>query len=368
MVFEHWRRTFFFVHRLDQTESGKTIKDENADETKSSDAEEIPGLDLKKVEKAEPFKRRPRPLLALSPMLEEIPEEKGGKDANGKQNRSEPASKKGRQARKHGSVLSPPGLSEDVIYESPEGRDSPKTDKSDKSETGYCSQSSDMLSPTELSLEDMTQDNQELRTAEAFKTSRVFDIFTADKTGDTNRSRSDPISGMTNNQAKLIKESVSERDVPTKWTSNSEPNLASSQPALPNDPRAVSVQEVATESQEKPVKGHARKSSAGSPEALKSSSATTFDTEVSNQRTDSQRSYASTPESPVPAPMQPKPKKVKPVSCEFIFFFSLCFLSLAILEFCWYFLKPLFVYGLIRTYLLDLFLVRLDLVESDSTW
>ena len=84
-------------------ESPRVIK-----ETIIGDKDLINALGEKKHEKSEIIKRRPRAILAATPMLEEIPEEKShgsGSDTNNARIATDDSKNKGKKGKKHSSIL-----------------------------------------------------------------------------------------------------------------------------------------------------------------------------------------------------------------------------------------------------------------------
>ena len=208
--------------------------------------------------------------------------------------------------------------------ESVEGRESPRTDRSEKAETGYFSGSLSSTPNQLSSLDDMMLAESptfiDYSDNDAFKQNRVLDMFSDGKTTDTARSRSDPMptSALTNEKPNLAPVVVSDV-IESQWTSNSEPNLASRNiTPSPKPKRSISSQEVPVEAKEV-VKD--RTPSTESSGSLLSPVGSPFDQPVfSHQRTDSQKSFSSTssvPASPVTLTALPKAKQ-KPVS--FLFF------------------------------------------------
>ena len=77
-------------------------------ETIIGDKDVINALGEKKHEKSEIIKRRPRAILAATPMLEEIPEEKShgsGSDTNNARIATDDSKNKGKKGKKHASIL-----------------------------------------------------------------------------------------------------------------------------------------------------------------------------------------------------------------------------------------------------------------------
>ena len=209
--------------------------------------------------------------------------------------------------------------------ESAEGRESPRTDRSEKAETGYFSGSLSSTPNQLSSLDDMMLAESptfiDYSDNDAFKQNRVLDMFSDGKTTDTARSRSDPMpaSALTNEQPNLAPAVVSDV-IESQWTSNSEPNLASRNiTPSPKPKRSISSQEVPVEAKEVVIDRTPSTESSGS---LLSPVGSPFDQPVfSHQRTDSQKSFSSTssvPASPVTLTALPKAKQ-KPVS--FLFFY-----------------------------------------------
>lgn len=206
--------------------------------------------------------------------------------------------------------------------ESVEGRESPRTDRSEKAETGYFSGSLSSTPNQLSSLDDMILAESptfiDYHDNDAFKQDRVLDMFSNGKTTDAARSRSDPMptSALTKEQPNLVPSVVSDV-IESQWTSNSEPNLVSRNIASsPKPKRSISSQEVPVEVKEV-VKD--RTPSTESSGSLLSPVGSPFDQPVfSHNRTDSQKSFSSTstvPASPVALASLPLPKaKQKPVS------------------------------------------------------
>ena len=206
-----------------------------------------------------------------------------------------------------------------------EGRDSPKTERSDKTETGYFSASLPST-PNQLgSLDDMissanspTFGGMNFSENETFKQSHVLKLFSDGNAQDSARSRSDPITSTLASGQTSIVQTASERTMDTKWTCNSEPNLvARDLTTLAEVKRAISTQEV-QEVKEAAKIEHSRKGSTESTDSLRSPTGSPFDQHgFPQQRSDSQKSFssnASVPDSPVAS--GPKPKQ-KPVSCDY---------------------------------------------------
>ena len=209
--------------------------------------------------------------------------------------------------------------------ESPEGRDSPRTDRSDKAETGYFSSSLSSISNQLSSLDDMVPGESPtfgvvgFSGSEAFEQNRVLNLFSNEKNNNEMRSRSDPMPSSTPNDKPSLSPSVDVQPIEPQWSSNSEPNLASANLApLPEPKRSISTQEVLKVDEPK-----ARKTSSESGDSLRSPVGSPFEQAAfPQQRADSQKAFSprpSVPQSQV-ALVVPQPKQ-KHVSSFFPIFF-----------------------------------------------
>lgn len=206
--------------------------------------------------------------------------------------------------------------------ESPEGRDSPKTDRSEKAETGYFSSSLSSISNQLGSLDDMmptespTFGTVSFSESEAFEQNRVLNLFSGEKGNNEMRSRSDPMPSTIPSDKSNHSQSAEVQSIEPQWSSNSEPNLASANLSqLTEQKRATSTQEVLKADEGKTRKGSSEssdRSPVGSP----------FEqTAFPHQRTGAQKGFAQrpfVPQSPV-ALVVPQPKQ-KHVSHFFDFF------------------------------------------------
>eukprot|EP00795_Rhopilema_esculentum_P000811 gene811-10548_t len=264
----------------------------NLRETSLIDDKLIASVVDKKQEKSDIAKRRPRTTLAATPMLEEIPEEKGhgsGSDTNIAivSDETRITSKRTRKQ----------AIGE--LKESVEGNESPKTERSEKAETGYFSSSSTLnrLGSLDEVSESPTFNVVNFAETETFNENRVLELI-----GDANgtgpiRSHSEPVPGTLSPEPTTP--SAIDQGIEPKWSSSSVPNLASATlTPLQESKRAVSTNEVQAEPKEE---AKVRKGSTDSD--VRSPVDSPFEPSVfPDQRSDSQKSFSSTssvPQSPV---------------------------------------------------------------------
>eukprot|EP00794_Sanderia_malayensis_P007578 gene7578-8417_t len=275
--------------------------------------------------KPEVVKRRPRALLAAPPMLEEIPEEKshgsGGETSISRTDNTAAAiAAKAKRGRKQGAVLQSPLLADEQL-EPLDGQESPRTEKSDKSESGYFTRSQSST-PSQLmsSLDEIMPSDSPTsfggiefaaeQNNDPLKHDRLLDIFTQNAP-DAIKSHSEPTSvAAAAVQPGLGREASSEALAPAKWTSSSDPNLPASvkpEAKQPKPQNAVQQQQQQKGKENKDTKDQ-RKGSSGSNESVRSPMGSPFEQQQQqqqHQRNDSQKSLSSTssvPDSPIPRP------------------------------------------------------------------
>ena len=185
------------------------------------------------------------------------------------------------------------------MKESVEGSESPKTERSEKAETGYFSSSSTLnrLGSLDEVSESPTFNVVNFAETETFDENRVLELIgDANGTGSI-RSHSEPVPGTLSPEP--ITPSATDQGIEPKWSSSSVPNLASaSLTPLQESKRAVSTNEVQSEPKEE---AKTRKGSTDSD--VRSPVDSPFEPSVfPDQRSDSQKSFSSTssvPQSPV---------------------------------------------------------------------
>ncbi len=151
--------------------------------------------------------------------------------------------------------------------------------------------------------------------SDAFKPGHVMSLF-SDPATNPSRSKSDPVA-VVKDPTSLIREQ-SEEALPSKWTSNSDPNLAASKRLTPPDSKVATSQDVQLVVKEVVKTELNRKGSSGSTDGMRSPIGSPFEQHAFPQhRSDSQKSMSSTtsiPDSPISI-SSPKPK---PVSFSFL--------------------------------------------------
>ena len=135
--------------------------------------------------------------------------------------------------------------------DSTEGRDSPKTERSEKTETGYFSSSLSSISNQLSSVDDVmpadspTFNDENFSIGNGFEQSGMLNIFKSEKTGSEMLSRSDPMPDTNANENPVFPPPIDVPEIEPKWSSSSEPNLASAnRTPLVEPKRAISTQEV----------------------------------------------------------------------------------------------------------------------------
>ena len=179
-----------------------------------------------------------------------------------------------------------------------EGRDSPKTDRSDKAETGYFSSSLSSIPNQLSSVDDMVPSESPVFNVEnfsdgdAFEQSRMLNLFTSEKAGSEMRSRSDPMPATIASESPSFSPSLDAQEIDPKWSSNSEPNLSRANLAPVVEPkRTTSTQEVLKTDEPK-----ARKGSTESGDSLRSPVGSPFEQPAfPQQRSDSQKPFSPRP-------------------------------------------------------------------------
>ena len=216
--------------------------------------------------------------------------------------------------------------------DSTEGRDSPKTDRSEKAETGYFSSSLSSISNQLSSVDDMvpaespTFNVENFSDGDAFEQSRMLNLFTSEKANsDPMRSHSDPMPGAITSENPDFSPSIEVPEIEPKWTSNSEPNLnVANLPPLVEPKRAISTQEVLKIDEAKPRKG-----STESGDSVRTPVGSSFEQPAfPQQRPDSQKPFSprsNDQQSPV-ALVVPQPKQ-KHVSFIYLFYVIYLFLQ-----------------------------------------
>jgi len=274
----------------ENADQSQSVDNYSLKETSLAEDERASVVGEKRSEKSEIVKRRPRAILAATPMLEEIPEEKS--HGSGSDTNSVRATEDSQRAKKNKkqALLGELDLAE--------GRDSPKTDRSDKAETGYFSSSLSSITNQLNSVDDMVASGSPVFNVEnfsdgdAFEQSRMLNFFTSEKAGSEMRSRSDPMPATIANESPSFSPSLDAQEIDPKWSSNSEPNLSRANlTPLVEPKRTISTQEVLKTDEPK-----ARKGSTESGDSLRSPVGSPFEQPAfPQQRSDSQKPFSPRP-------------------------------------------------------------------------